>query len=716
MTDEDYAPDVNDLQDCTAKRWKVRLDERLEYLPSVITLPENDLWIEWYYIIDLDHETFQVGSRGYMVEYRLRGLPGIEVWHKHLKGEGSEAGAGDEGDEDKEGKEENEGKKKEEGHKDVVKEVEETDTDKGSDNRRLPGDGTLDHSLLAAYKELKITQVVAKHTIDLDSDYSHDHILRAILFAHFWTFYDIPRLAEELDWRTFDFGFREVAFAIICLASGTFGLQAQPDLLGHLDEGYCWKAKPSDVHQILSAFAKGYHAPGMKPGSAPNNTIYWFKSVVICLDESVELNDDYQVAIARAVDFGRCAGQSMFDGLVVSLTNVVLFRYDLKTGVKFSARIPYTAAEQPPSPPPEPASNFAQALSMIGNEDKQKKHKAEHPFTKKVNSAGFNAMIRLFDGAATQRLKPFPTNTEKLPLEICHMILELVDDTTYQNCSSVSRSFRAYTQKNLRLGGHVIRKYLAPSTFEISDTVRGTDISSTPESVCYSHDSDHMAKVSTPTWFPVLADLSSRSRLTILENNGLLFRGLTPPPLPITPHPRTHLLRNRELTDPYMFGDPGHSLGRFTTARQTCDAWDRLLGRVCGFGQNCEVRPEVHLFKLPRNTHVISVHKLARGPSSKSKVAAVLWVRKPADLKVKGRYELALRDAREHLQRDYAEDEVLVGLVFGHWVRYFDWVVKGEGEGEARLVDRNGGKMFKVADDKERVKALKVFQDIAESA
>lgn len=53
MTDEDYAPDVNDLQDCTAKRWEVCLDERLEYLPSVITLPQNDLWIEWYYIINL---------------------------------------------------------------------------------------------------------------------------------------------------------------------------------------------------------------------------------------------------------------------------------------------------------------------------------------------------------------------------------------------------------------------------------------------------------------------------------------------------------------------------------------------------------------------------------------------------------------------------------------------------------------------------------------
>lgn len=634
-----------------------------------------------------------------MVEYGLRALPGIEVWHKDLKREGSEEGAGDEGDEGKEGGKENEGKKEEEG-------VEETDTNKEGDNRRLSGDGTLDHSLLVAYKELKITQVIAKNTIDLDSDYSHDHILRAILFRHLWTFYDIPRLAEELDWRTFDFGFREVAFAIICLASGTFGLQAQTDLLGPLDEGYCWKAQPSEVHQILSAFAKGYHAPGMKPGSAPNNTIYWFKSVVICLDESVDLNDDYQVTIARAVDFGQCAGQSMFDGLVVSLTNVVLFRYDSKAGVKFSARMPYAAAEQPPSPPPEPASNLAQALSMIGNEDKQKKHKAESPFTKLVNSTGFNAMIHLFDGAATQRLKPSPMNTGKLPLEICYMILELVDDTTYQNCSSVSRSFRAYTQKNLRLGGHVIRKYLAPSTFKISDTVKGTDITSTPESVCYRHDSDHMVKVSTPTWFPVLADVSSRSRLSILENNGLFFRGLSPPPLPITPQPRTHLLRDRELTDPYMFGYPGRSLGRFTTARQTCDAWDQLLQRVCGLRQNCKVRTEVHLFKLPPNTHVILVHQQARGPSSKSKVAAVLWVRKPADLEVEGVYELTLRDAREHLQRDYAEEEVLVGVVFGHWVRYFDW-------GEARLGDRNGGKMFKVADDKD---ALKVFQDIAQSA
>ncbi len=743
MTDEDYAPDVNDLQDRTAKRWEARLDERLEYLPSVITLPENDLWIEWYYIIDLDHETFEVGSGGYNITYRLSEVPeiGIEQWHKDLK-DGSEEGADDEGDEESKGKEENEVTKEEviqeevtreeatkeevtkeevteeeEGHKEVMEGAEKAEAHKGGNNRRLPDEGTLDHSLLAVYKELKRTQVAAKQNIDLDSAYSHDHILRAILFADFWKFYDIRRLAEELNWCTSDFGFREVAFVIICLASGTFGLQAQTDLEGHLDEGYCWKAEPNKGHQILPAFAKGYHAPGVEPGSAPKDTIYWFKNVVICLDESLDPDDDFDVAIARAVGFGRDAGRVMFDGLIVSLANVVLFRYDWKAGVKFSARIPYAASEAPQTPPPEPPSIIVQALSTIGNEGKQKKDKAEAPLTKKLNSAGFNAMIHLFDGAALQQLKPSPVNTAKLPLEVCHMILELVDDTTYHTCSYVSRSFRAYTQKNLRLGGHVIRKYIAPSTFKISDTVTDTDISSTPETVWYRHDSDRMAKVSTPTWFPILSDTSSesQSRLTILENNGLLFRGLSPPPLPTARRPRTHLLRNRELTDPYMFGDPGHSLGRFTTARQTCDAWDRLLGRICGFGQNCQVRTEAHLFKLPPNTHVISVHKLARAASSSSRfnTAAVLWVRKPADLEVQGKYELALRDAREHLQREFAEDEMLVGVVFGHWVRYFDWVLA---EGQGKLVERDGGKMYKVADDEEREQALKVFRDIAESA
>lgn len=548
--------------------------------------------------------------------------------------------------------------------------------------------------LLTAYKELKATQVLAKCTLDLNSDFTHDHILRAFLFNHFWKVYEINLLAEQLDWCASDFGFQEVVFAMFSLASGTYYLQAKTQLFGDLEEGYCWKPKSTGGHQVLPAFAKGCHAPGVEAGSAPSDTVYWFNNVVVCLDDCFGPDESCEVAIVRAVDFGRQAGRELFDGLIVSLTNVVLLRYDSKEGVKHTSRISLAAAQPPVT---EDSSHLAE------------------PVTQALNSPGFNAMIHLFDGAARQRLKPCTINGQRLPLEVCHLILELIDDDTYRTCSQVSRNFRAYTQKNLRLGGHVIRKFLAPKAVKISDTVTGTEITSTLENVrTLPH--DRTARVSTPTWFPVLYDAflsRSDSRPSIIENNGLLFRGLSCPPgshAPLQPY------QGRRTRDASLFGALHYSLGPSTTAAQTCHGWNQLLRRVVG--DNCSLRTQSHIFKLPPNTQTVSVYSMfGDHESRKLGIAARLWIRKPADLKVKGRYEMALGEAKENLTRKFPDTPLVLGMVFGHWVRYYDW--KGVGDGsdeEASLVERDGGKMFTMEDESEMKEALKVFEEISESS
>lgn len=56
VTEEDYAADAAEEQEHTARRWAFRIDEMIDFLPSVITVPQTDLFIEWVYIIDLDRE------------------------------------------------------------------------------------------------------------------------------------------------------------------------------------------------------------------------------------------------------------------------------------------------------------------------------------------------------------------------------------------------------------------------------------------------------------------------------------------------------------------------------------------------------------------------------------------------------------------------------------------------------------------------------------
>ena len=733
VTEEDYAADVAEEQEHTARRWAFRIDERIDFLPSVITVPQTDLFMEWVYIIDLDREVFEVRCANGELRHWLVDVRGIEEWNAVLRmdGEAVEEEEAEQKKEEaakklKEHKEEKNGGDDGEGHQ--MDGVAEDDRGHGKDDGEKGSKGSCDRGqappeltdatsslqtsshaelarkpLLTAYKELKATQVLAKCTLDLNSDFTHDHILRAFLFNHFWKVYAINLIAEQLGWCASDFGFREVVFAMVSLASGTYYLQAKTQLLGDLGEGYCWKPKSTGGHQVLPAFAKGCHAPGVEAGSAPSDTVYWFNNVVVCLDDCFGPDDSCEVDIARAVDFGRRAGRDVFDGLIVSLTNVVLLRYDSKEGVKHTSRIRLAAAQPPVT---EDSSHLAEAKSKIKN--------GTEPVTQALNSPGFNAMIHLFDGAARQRLKPSTVNSQRLPLEVCHLILELIDDDTYRTCSRVSRNFRAYTQKNLRLGGHVIRKFLAPTAVKISDTVTGTEITSTLESVrTLPH--DRTARVSTPTWFPVLYDaFSSRSesRPSIIENNGLLFRGLSCPPGSHAP-PEPH--QGRRIRDALLFGASHHSLGPSTTAAQTCHGWNQLLRPVVG--RTCSLGTQSHVFKLPPNTQTISVYRFFKDYKSREPGIAVrLWIRKPADLKVEGRYEMALGEAEENLRRKFPDTPLVLGMVFGHWVRYYDW--KGLGDGsdkEASLVERDGGKMFTMEDESERKKVLKVFEEISES-
>jgi hypothetical protein len=66
--------------------------------------------------------------------------------------------------------------------------------------------------------------------------------------------------------------------------------------------------------------------------------------------------------------------------------------------------------------------------------------------------------MEFFNSVTTQSLRPCPPLKEgRLPMEIYHMILERVDDDlTYNACAKVSRRFRDYYFRNIRLGRSTI--------------------------------------------------------------------------------------------------------------------------------------------------------------------------------------------------------------------------------------------------------------------
>ena len=64
---------------------------------------------------------------------------------------------------------------------------------------------------------------------------------------------------------------------------------------------------------------------------------------------------------------------------------------------------------------------------------------------------GFFAMIHLFEAAAVRSMAPEKAKEGVFPTEICEIILEYVDNVTYQACTCVSRKFRRCCHIALRM-------------------------------------------------------------------------------------------------------------------------------------------------------------------------------------------------------------------------------------------------------------------------
>lgn len=236
------------------------------------------------------------------------------------------------------------------------------------------------------------------------------------------------------------------------------------------------------------------------------------------------------------VDYGQASGHDVFNGLLISLFEVVLIKHHSKNIVEQTARIPlFEVARQTSVDPQQRSAVFGENDSTPADSDSDEEAEngsdiVEQPgssleqtnlrFTAALASysKGFNAMIHLFDAAVKQSLKPSPRNTASFPIEVCHMILEHVDDDTYRTCSQVSRIFCDYTQKNIRLGGHVVRRCQPPFMFRIFDTVLGAEIESSIQATARCRRSD-------PVWLPVFGV----NRPSIFSSIDLVFEGLSAP-------------------------------------------------------------------------------------------------------------------------------------------------------------------------------------------
>jgi hypothetical protein len=103
-------------------------------------------------------------------------------------------------------------------------------------------------------------------------------------------------------------------------------------LEGQKSNGYLLD-RTRDRAELLPVFGSDCDNPCEEPGSAPQETIYWFENVLVSLVPDTIIQDNVKAGIAKAVEFGLETGSRDFYAVVFSLLNMVMLHVTVKDGV-----------------------------------------------------------------------------------------------------------------------------------------------------------------------------------------------------------------------------------------------------------------------------------------------------------------------------------------------------------------------------------------------
>ncbi len=385
--------------------WKT-IDAELEELPSALCNAGNDLWIEWVYTIDLDSELFSVDN---WVFFDLWDIP-RDRW---LQGFTSD----------------------EQGRKTFDFEIC-PEGSVGTDPPDYFPDDTVDdrNKYHAIYQQYNRWTVQADRNIDRSSPASLQQTVSLLLFercttphcAYFWEY--VP------GWGHKDFAFRELAFAILSIASGRYYFDRPDRLFGdhlHRDRcnGFLIDADDTAEPDLMPIFGSACHIPDQEPGSAPDGHMYWFENVLISLVPNTVFEVDTEAAIAKAVERGLEEGKVGFQIVMFSIFRAIMLEVHVHDGIKKIRRTGIVSIYN------------ARRKADGDEEDKG----AASPFEMICRKqSGFISLQNFFNSAANRNLAIFGQGC--FPTEIYAKIIADTDNSTHNACAKVSRTFRELCQ------------------------------------------------------------------------------------------------------------------------------------------------------------------------------------------------------------------------------------------------------------------------------
>ncbi|KAL5051691.1 hypothetical protein BDW71DRAFT_193939 [Aspergillus fruticulosus] len=273
-----------------------------------------------------------------------------------------------------------------------------------------------------------------------------------------------------MEWSPDSFPFRELAFALVSIASNQARFHSFPAQQcnprtcpyrdchskhlrrspGWLDEEWAGDSAP------LLEFGSPSHRPGEPPGASPTETMYWLEDVLVSLALVIDGE-----AITKAVTWGIEQGRAHFQIVVLSLFKAafaeVSFGDDEGPFVKVSGTVNLSPlrADYCVSTHPRMRPEAKPGMVIRRRHGERIMETNCTGTTRRLQSQfpGLVALVNFFEVAASRRAASKSVGI--LPPELYDRILDFVDYDTWKTCLLASTVFRSRCLRKYRLDDRV---------------------------------------------------------------------------------------------------------------------------------------------------------------------------------------------------------------------------------------------------------------------
>lgn len=350
--------------------------------------------------------------------------------------------------------------------------------------------------LRSMYHALKPT-ILEKDAKLGDRRTRHAHqCFHALAYVSFCEAYFDNYARYALRWMPSDFIFREMAFAVLSLAAGKVQFVQSPFRdpemyntpwieTGKVDVE---EGKGVDEENFVPLFPIGTHIPDEQPGSAPNDTMYWFEGVLVSL--AMDLDDRWwlETNVAKVVKYAQWLGKTSFEAVITDLLFVVMVEVEVKgkkTTVKHTMPLqlfPMNRSDHLSTHPSERPSFMKQYKPK--HEDMDKEDEATGPdappnriivdrdfplaggkallasselYKSEANLAtyipGFIALQNFLDEAKFRSFDRAGVGRGVFPVEVYNRVCDYFDFDTHCASMEINAAFRAYGFRHFWIQG-----------------------------------------------------------------------------------------------------------------------------------------------------------------------------------------------------------------------------------------------------------------------